>query len=529
MRAGARRLLVLLAAALATGCATPPAPTPPPKQDVSAEREAAARDAVRVMENGSAASLTKAAAALSRDGLADTPQGSGPAGFGSWLFSSLYPDIENPFPRSATASSQPPAFSDFFTRLAPALSLLVAGAKLDDAAADDALNAVSQADNLRPDSVLPPYLRATVLERQDRPADAVRPVYEECLRRDPAFYPAKMGIIRSAVAQGRAGAELPALAKEASELPAPALTYEALARVNLAAGQPRQAADAAARALLAAPESPDLIVLRARAFEAMGDWYHALSQLDSLLRVKPDVAEAIALKAEILLEKANNPDGALRVAAEAENRFPNDPAFPELRGRILLSRGNSALGEAALTRSLQLDPSRASALALLADSAASSQRWQEASAYLARIPAPARTADVLKLGWRIAMNLGDNDQALSFAAALGRKVGGDEPVLLTVRTQLAAGKIQEALDLIASGLTAAASSASRATFYLLRSRAERQTGGADAAMADLRLALRENPDDLESLRDITDLLADNHEYRRALNYLKHAQELAPSD
>jgi len=307
------------------------------------------------------------------------------------------------------------------------------------------------------------------------------------------------------------------------------MTYEALARVNLAAGQPRQAADTAARALIMAPDSPDLVVLRARAFEAMGDWYQALSQLDSILRVKPDVTDAIALKAEILLEKGNNPDGALRVAADAESRFPNDPVFPELRGRIQLSRGNSSLGEAALTRALQLDPSRTSALALLADSAARSQRWQEASAYLARIPAWARTADDLRLGWRIATNLGDNDQALGFAQALGKKESGDEPVLLTVRSQLAAGKIPEAEDLIARGLPVAASPASRAAFYLLRSRAERQTGGTDAAVADLRLALRENPDDLECLLDITDVLADNHEYRRALNYLRHAQELSPAD
>lgn len=530
-------VLVVTIAAVAAGCATTQkkAESEPQKPDAAAAREAAVRDAVRdsvrLMETGSTAPLSRAAGLLSAESVAGDPRIAEVAGYGARLFGLLYPDLENPFARagSSAAPTTGAAVSDFFGRLDPALSLLAPGPRLSEDAANDLLNTISQADGLRPDSVLPPYLRALLLERQERPPEAIRPVFEECIRRDPAFYPAKQGIMRAVIAQGAAASELPLLAKDAAELPSPSLTYAALAQANLAAGKPHQAADAAARALLMTPDSPDLVIIRARAFEAMGDWYQALAVLDALLSVKPDEPRALELKATILFEKAGNPDAAMQVVGDAEGRFPNDPAFPELRGRILLSRGNSALGDAALNRALRLDPLRGSTLALLADSSARSERWQEAAEYLSKIPSWLRTADDLRLGWQIAMSLGDYDQALSFARALGKKAGGDEPLLLSARAVLAAGKIPEALDLIAKDLPAVSTPASRSTLYTLRALAERQTGGNDAALADLRLALRENPDDIEALVAITDILGDAGDYRRALNYLKHARELAPSD
>ena len=532
VRRGTLLAIALVSGAFLAGCSTTPAK--------SAAQEAAERDArvqanlraaTQDLEVSTAASLAGAAEILAREEARSTTAGAALADFGGRLYSSLYADLQNPFPPQAGSSSQSvPEGSKFFQEIGPALSLLTQGQVPDDETAGDLFDRLTNADDLNRDSVLPPYLRAILLQRQRRPPMSVRQNYEECLRRDSSFYPAKMGIIQTVIDEGTAQSQISSLLKYAGELPSPAASQAATVRIYLAAGQPRKAADAAARALLLSPDSSQLIVLRARAFEDMGDWYQAMSILDGRLRVRPDDSQAIAMKARLLFEKAGNPDAAMKMATEAQSKFPNDPAFPELRGRILLARGNSVEGDAALEQALTLDPMRVSTLSVLADSAARAERWQEAAGYLERIPDWQRSAEILQLGWQISIKLGDYDKALALAQANEKKAGGEPSLLLRVRTLVAAGRSTEAKDLAAADLRTATMPSVRASLYLLRALAEGQAGADEGTiLADLRSALLENPDDPEALLAMADELSAVHEYHKALGYLKRAQELSPDD
>jgi tetratricopeptide (TPR) repeat protein len=524
----------VLSTALLAGCAGEP------KQDQAAERQSRIQANLRVadslIETASAESLTKAYQILTNADFTGEPETPALSSFGGRLWSSLYPDLPNPYATAGqVASSEPlaevtPAGSKFFQQLGPALVLLSPGPAPDDSHATDILDGLTMADDINGESVLPPYLRAVLLGRQGKPADSIRPLYEECLRRDPAFYPAKLGVIEAAIAEGMTASDLELLTKYAGELPTPLAQQTEAARILLAAGQPQQAADAAAHALLLAPGSSDLLLLRARAFDAMGDWYQEMYMLDALLSVAPTSADALAQKATILFEKAGNPDGAMKIISEAEPKFPEDPAFPELRGRILLSRGNSADGEAALALALKLDPNRISTLALLAGAAARAGRWQEADGYLQRIPERHKDVETLQIAWQVAMSLADYDQALTLAQTLEKRSTGDEALLYHVRTLVAANSAREAADLATSDLLKATTPAVRASLYFLRAQASGRAGDAmDAGLADLRAALRENPDDQEALLAIADALSAAGDYRKALGYLKHAQELSPED
>jgi tetratricopeptide (TPR) repeat protein len=524
----------VLSTALLAGCAGEPKP------DQAAERQsriqANLRLAESLIETASAESLTKAYQILGNADFTGQPETPALSSFGSRLWSSLYPDLPNPYATAGqVAASEPlsevtPAGSKFFQQLGSALVLLSPGPAPDDNHATDILDGLTMADDINGESVLPPYLRAVLLGRQDKPADSIRPLYEECLRRDPAFYPAKLGVIEAAIAEGTTASDLALLTKYAGELPTPLAKQTEAARILLAAGQPQQAADAAAHALLLAPGSPDLLLLRARAFDAMGDWYQEMYMLDALLSVVPASADALAQKATILFEKAGNPDGAMKIISEAEPKFPEDPAFPELRGRILLARGNSGDGEAALALALKLDPNRISTLALLAGAAARAGRWQEADGYLQRIPERDKDVETLQIAWQVAMSLADYDQALALAQTLEKRSSGDEALLYHVRTLVAANSAREAADLATSDLLKATTPAVRASLYFLRAQASGRAGDAtDAELADLRAALRENPDDQEALLAIADALSNAGDYRKALGYLKHAQELSPED
>jgi tetratricopeptide (TPR) repeat protein len=519
----------ILAVVLLAGCASAP------KFDQNAERisriQANLRIAESLTEVASQQSLTKASQLLASPDLTGETATAGLSTFGSTLWSKLYKELPNPYTASlGSLEETAPAGSRFFQELAPAFVLFSPGPVPDDKHVSDILGGLDFANDINSDSVLPPYLKAVLLGRQGKPPETVRPLYEECLRRDPDFYPAKLGVIEAAMSQGTAASDLSLLVNYANGLPSPTTAQTETARLYLAAGQPQQAADAAARALLLAPDSTDLLLLRARAFDAMGNWYQELSILNDLLSVAPGNETALAMKATILFEKAGDPDGAMKLLSDVESKFPGDPAFPELRGRILISRGNSVEGEVALAEALKLDPNRVSTLALLADAATRAGRWQEADGYLQRIPEQDRDLETIQLSWQIAMKLADYERALAAAETLEKRESGDQALLYRIRTLVSANRDQDAADLVTSDLKNATTPAVRCTLYSLRAEATRLAGGSqDAELADLRSALHENPDDVEALLAIADALSRTGEYRKALSYLRHAQELSPED
>ena len=225
VRRGTLLAIALVSGAFLAGCSTTPAK--------SAAQEAAERDArvqanlraaTQDLEVSTAASLAGAAEILAREEARSTTAGAALADFGGRLYSSLYADLQNPFPPQAGSSSQSvPEGSKFFQEIGPALSLLTQGQVPDDETAGDLFDRLTNADDLNRDSVLPPYLRAILLQRQRRPPMSVRQNYEECLRRDSSFYPVKMGIIQTVIDEGTAQSQISSLLKYAGELPSPQL------------------------------------------------------------------------------------------------------------------------------------------------------------------------------------------------------------------------------------------------------------------------------------------------------------------
>jgi len=521
-------LLAFAIVLLVVGCAaTPPAPPPAPPPAEPAEPPELA-DAAKLVEKGSPDSLAKAAQSLAAPPLAENAAAANLAAAGRALHAILYPEIPDPFPADTAAfSGTGPGAPGFLALVLPALSRLRAGTAVPDAQAADLAKSISEASALNGESVLPPYLEGLLGERQGKNADSLISLYRESLGRDPSFYPAKARIVELLLAQGsreKAAEALPYLGELAARFPPDASTYRSLARASLAAGKAQEAADAAARALLLDSADPSLVLLRAEAYEALGDWYQALHLLEALLSQKPDEAPAILMEARLLFEEAGNAEEAVRVLTAGEAAFPKDPAFPELRGRILLEKRKSAEGIAALNRSLALQPGLITALTLLAQEASRAKDWSQAAEIFSRIPEVSRTAEHLALGWRIATGLGDHAQALGYAQALAGKSGGDAPMLLSARSLLSLGRNAEALEMLTRGLQTASSAARRSEMYVLRAAA-----GSEDPLRDLRSALREEPDNAEALVAISEALSQGGEHRKALGYMKRAAELSPGD
>lgn len=444
---------------------------------------------------------------------------------GRTLLRRLYPESAGSTPETGLTWDNARITSPFLERIAPALVLLDPHAAADDAR-DTALRAeLAEAANLKTGSPLPPFFQGLLLEKSSGPLADARVKFEAALKLSPTFSPAAAELARTIIGSGSAPSELPLLQHLASLLPTEPQRFAALARGALAAGRPEVAADAAAQGLLRAPGDPAFVLLRAQALAAGGDWYQSLWVLDALLRLRPDLSDATLLKARLLHDNAENDPEALAVLADAEARYPADASFPELRARILLDEGRTGETVTALRHAHELAPENLGILSLLVSTSAYAGQWNEAASWLAQIPAPARTAEHLRLGWEISTGLGDHAQALASALLLFRMTRSVEALALEARSMLATGRPADALVVIDHGLLAMDPPPPLASeLHFLRS----QAGSADPLL-DLRTALRENPDNAEALAAIADVLAGQKDYRKAMEYAKRASALAPDN
>ncbi len=534
--AALRALSVLLAALAAAGCSTTgPAATGRATEVTGGSAadsptgfgtgEALLGHVVTLIAAGSPSSLVEAVQLAST---ADELGAAGAAGagiLGDALLRNLYPRLRLSSDGTGFAWSAARITSPFLSRIAPALVLLDRRAAIDEPGGVALRTNLAEAGALLPSSPLPPYFLALLVQRRSGTLAEARTQLEDALRRSPAFAPAAAELSWTIIKAGSAATELPLLRRLASLLPTLAERFAALARAELAGGQPAAAADAAAQGLVQAPDDPEFALLRAQALAAGGDWYHSLYVLDALLRLKPGFAPAILLKAQLLHDKASNDPGALDLLADAAAHSPADASFPELQANILLDENKTAEAVTVLRRAHELDPESVSVLSALVSTSVDAQQWDEAASYLAQIPDQSRGPEHLRLGWKIATGLGDDVLALSYAQNLLRATQSADAIALEARSMMPAGRRADAMVAIDHALLAMAPSPQQASeLHYLRS----QAGSADPLL-DLRTALRENPDNAEALTAIADVLAGQKDYRKATEYAKRAAALVPGD
>jgi tetratricopeptide (TPR) repeat protein len=562
LRASRFRTAALLVAALsAAGCATgaggtgpggagqatagligaKPAPksTAAPKTAASSAAQKAAgadavlQKAVTLIASATPASLAAAKWVAVDAGNAGAADARAAGAAADALLRGLYPQADGSAAAGAgTRLSGAPPTDPFLERIVPALDLLDPGAAVDDQKALGLKKKLAEAAALKADSPLPPYLAGVLLQRTSAPTSERRSQFEEALKRLPSFVPAAVQLMDTIVSSGAAAKELPLLQRLAMILPSSAERYEALARVDLAAGQPGMAADAAARGLLEAPEGAPgdaprvrFAVLRAAALEASGDWYQAMSVLDALLRLDPGLTEAALAKARILHEKAQNDADALALLAASAAADPKSAAVPELKARILLDAGRSQEAEVELRHAHDLDPESVGVLTLLASVSAKAGQWADAASWLAQIPRSALGPEQVRLAWRVDTAQEEHEKALGDARLLFQATGSVDALALEARSMIAAGRPADALVVIDHALLAQEPSAALASeLHTLRARA-----GSDDPLRDLRSALRENPDNVEALEAISDVLAAQKDYRKAAEYARRASVLDPSN
>jgi hypothetical protein len=125
----------------------------------------------------------------------------------------------------------------------------------------------------------------------------------------------------------------------------------------------------------------------------------------------------------------------------------------------------------------------------------------------------------------VATGRNDHEQAIARAQRLELLTGGAHPLALEARSMVAAGRPAQAMLVVDHALLAMeAAPAVRADLFVIRS-----TAGSDDPLRDLRAALLEDLDNIEALVGISALLANEHEYRKAMGYARRAAALSPGN
>ena len=541
-------VILLLAVLLSIGCTAGPEPIeePPPGPDpVLMER------AGELIQGASPEQLREAVQML--EGPARSfPEAQVSASFAVALFDLLYPQLaETDYleagsipayggaysrtldraragqPPLSGVSSQSDAGEEFFDLVVPALFLsrLSDPAVVSPAELSGYLGLLDRARRRNRSSALPPYLQGGIRELEGNP-DRAATLYRESLDRAPSFYPAAQALAVLLLKKGQAEQAATLLEQIAGRLPQVGSLQYPLAEAYYESGQLEAASAAVAKVLLKDPDRPDALLLRARVLAAEGNWNQALRLLNLLLYQHPDNQEAYLLAARLRYEEAADPEGALELLTEAENQFPEAAEFPELAGRIYLDTGRDGEGLNQLQRALDLDPGRVSTLRLLLSNAMDMQRWLQSAIYLSEILEQEQSEQDLLQAIEIYRSLGDPAQVLYYAEQMYRGNPSVENLVVYTRALLAEGQAQQAAVLVEQGLEQAQTPALHGTLLTLQAS---MTEDPEKAMALVREALMEHPQNYPALVKITELYVDQRELRKASLYLKQAIALDPNN
>lgn len=140
--------------------------------------------------------------------------------------------------------------------------------------------------------------------------------------------------------------------KLAAANPEDARVVDALARAQLAAGDSQQAISALNKLASLQPRSPQPHVMLAEVQRGLKNNAAAEQALRRALSIAPDMTE-VQLRLVALLIEDGKPDGALKVARDAQARQPKQPAGYLLEGEILGNGGKWAEAATAYRKALE--------------------------------------------------------------------------------------------------------------------------------------------------------------------------------
>jgi Tfp pilus assembly protein PilF len=393
----------------------------------------------------------------------------------------------------------------------------------------NALPDLEKAAALNPDSVLPFLFRGFVYEKEGDAGEA-EAAYRGALERAADCYPAELGLVRIMNGRGERDPAAALLAELLVRYPDNIGIKKELARNYAAAGEWPRVEAAVAEILQRNPRDGEFLLLKARATMEQGRYQDAQTPLDAYASIDSGNREYLFLRARLQAELYRNRDSALNYLRSIIRSRPDDAeALVYMAGLLMESSRpeDAAEGRTILTRLLGQPNPDPGVLSLAVKDAARREAWREARDLLERLLARRRNNGDLLDAYRVERGLGNAAAALAYARELFNREGaGEEGAAAYLTALIDTGRQSEALRIIEQRLGAVSGGAQKSRYYYLRSRLRNND---DEAMNDLRSSLFEDPRNLDALIAMFEIYHRRRDERRAVYYLKQALALDPNN
>jgi predicted Zn-dependent protease len=391
----------------------------------------------------------------------------------------------------------------------------------------EVLQDLRRGEALNPDSVLAPYFRGLVLERLNRPNQALG-AYMRAYRLSAECYPAALGQVRVLDKTGRKQESMHLLQELLIQFPDNSSIKQQLARLYYADRDWPRAESAIAEILQQDSQNPELLLLYAHILVEEGRFFKALDPLDRYELSHGNRRLYLFLRARIQYEGYHNRGAALNYLRSILKSFPGDAEVSAYTAALLLEspqEEEQAEGRELLQNLLKEEKPALAVVDLAFRDAVRREAWEEAKSYTAPLLEADRAQYLLDVS-KVAQGMGNTEEAFSYAQELHAQNPADEAgTMIYVSVLIDTGAQDEARRIIESRLTTAERQV-KGEYYYLRSRIQGTEGD---ALQDLRSSLLEDPRNLHALIGMVELYHRRQDQRRLVYYLKQALSFAPDN
>jgi predicted Zn-dependent protease len=271
--------------------------------------------------------------------------------------------------------------------------------------------------------------------------------------------------------------------------------------------------------------------MRARVLVEQGLFTQAQPPLDLYAAINPNDSLYLFLRARVQYDGYHNRDAALNYLRSLLKNPSLDDTMSVYAARIFMESTRPAEqleGRSLLDRLLKAQPPSLAVIGLALSDAIRREAWSEARPYLTVLLKERRSSADLLSAYAVEYGSGNNAQALAYARELYQKEPNSEDANIAyISALLDTGRLDEAARLIDVRINNAASGATKARYYFLRSRT--RGTNEDARLNDLRSCLFEDPRNFNALLAMFDIYRQRRDDRRAVYYLKQALAIAPDN
>jgi len=388
------------------------------------------------------------------------------------------------------------------------------------------LSDLVKAEELQPNSVLPPFFQGILHERARRFSQA-EAAYRRAYGLSAECYPALVGVARIMRHTGKTDEAVSILSDLLIRYPDSAGIKRQLAVTYYESRDWDRALQAADEILLSAPRDGEFLLMKARIHIEQGQFSQANAPLDIYASINSNDRDYLFYRARVQAEGNRNRDSALNYLRSILRTNPSDEGAMIYAVTLLMESNRAAdqeEGRQLLERLRRISGASIDVLGLSLQDAVRRENWQEAQGYLYRILAVRRTPSDLSSAYYVERGLGNNAEALAFARELyERDTSNNDYAVVYISALIDNGRREEASRLLESRINSNGGGV-KSQFYFLRSRIQ---SNEEAALGDLRSSIFEDPRNLDALIAMFEIYHRRREERRAVYYLRQAIAIAP--